>query len=94
MRTTRGDRRQKSAPPLRETPERAKAPPRGVSSNFRAVDPNPISSSRRGRHRHRPDGNKYTTDFAMLVGHARKVTGRSRSGGEGTLHAMPHRLEA
>ncbi len=75
--------------------------PRGVSSNFRVVDPNPIFiESAVGTTITDADGNKYT-DFsmafgAMLVGHAhpRVVQAIEAQAKKGTLHAMPHRLEA
>ncbi len=74
--------------------------PRGVSSNFRVVDPNPIFiESAVGTTITDADGNKYT-DFAMafgamLVGHAhpRVVQAIEAQAKKGTLHAMPHRLE-
>jgi glutamate-1-semialdehyde 2,1-aminomutase len=86
----------------REAHERAKTLlPLGVSSNFRAVDPNPIFiETAIGATITDLDGNKYT-DFAMafgamLVGHAhpRVVEAIERQARRGTLHAMPHRLEA
>jgi glutamate-1-semialdehyde 2,1-aminomutase len=86
----------------REAHERAKTLlPRGVSSNFRAVEPNPIFiESAVGVTATDLDGNKYT-DFAlafgaMMVGHAHpKVTEAiTKQAAKGTLHAMPHRLEA
>ena len=86
----------------REAHERAKALlPLGVSSNFRAVDPNPIFiETAIGTTITDLDGNKYT-DFAMafgamLVGHAhpKVVEAIERQARRGTLHAMPHRLEA
>lgn len=86
----------------REAHEHAKSLlPRGVSSNFRAVDPNPIFiESAVGVTATDLDGNKYT-DFAlafgaMMVGHAHpKVTEAiAKQAARGTLHAMPHRLEA
>jgi len=86
----------------REAHERAKSLlPRGVSSNFRAVDPNPIFiESAVGVTATDLDGNRYT-DFAlafgaMMVGHAHpKVTEAIvKQAAKGTLHAMPHRLEA
>jgi len=74
--------------------------PRGVSSNFRVVDPNPIFiESAVGTTITDVDGNKYT-DFAMafgamLVGHAhpKVVQAIDAQAKKGTLHAMPHRLE-
>jgi glutamate-1-semialdehyde 2,1-aminomutase len=74
--------------------------PRGVSSNFRVVDPNPIFiESAVGTTITDADGNRYT-DFAMafgamLVGHAhpRVVQAIEAQAKRGTLHAMPHRLE-
>jgi glutamate-1-semialdehyde 2,1-aminomutase len=86
----------------REAHERAKSLlPRGVSSNFRAVDPNPIFiESAVGVTATDLDGNRYT-DFAlafgaMLVGHAhpRITEAIAKQAAKGTLHAMPHRLEA
>src|SRR5258706_1575395 len=86
----------------REAHEHAKSLlPRGVSSNFRAVDPNPVFiESAVGVTATDLDGNRYT-DFAlafgaMLVGHAHpKVTEAiAKQAARGTLHAMPHRLEA
>jgi len=74
--------------------------PRGVSSNFRVVDPNPIFiESAIGTTITDADGNRYT-DFshafgAMLVGHAhpKVVEAITAQAKRGTLHAMPHRLE-
>jgi glutamate-1-semialdehyde 2,1-aminomutase len=74
--------------------------PRGVSSNFRVVDPNPIFiESAIGATITDADGNRYT-DFsnafgAMLVGHAHPtiVKAIESQAKRGTLHAMPHRLE-
>ncbi|OLD65585.1 MAG: aspartate aminotransferase family protein [Acidobacteria bacterium] len=74
--------------------------PRGVSSNFRVVDPNPIFiESAVGATITDADGNRYT-DFsnafgAMLVGHAHPkiVDAIAAQAKRGTLHAMPHRLE-
>jgi glutamate-1-semialdehyde 2,1-aminomutase len=74
--------------------------PRGVSSNFRVVDPNPIFiESAVGATITDADGNRYT-DFsnafgAMLVGHAhpKVVDAIASQAKRGTLHAMPHRLE-
>ncbi len=74
--------------------------PRGVSSNFRAVDPNPIFiESAVGTALTDLDGNRYL-DFSMafgalLVGHAhpRIVQAIEIQALQGTLHAMPHRLE-
>src|SRR2546422_1399014 len=74
--------------------------PRGVSSNFRVVDPNPIFiESAVGTTITDADGNRYT-DFsnafgAMLVGHAhpKVVDAIAAQAKRGTLHAMPHRLE-
>ncbi|HKB07220.1 MAG TPA: aspartate aminotransferase family protein [Candidatus Polarisedimenticolia bacterium] len=74
--------------------------PRGVSSNFRVVDPNPIFiESAIGATITDADGNRYT-DFAnafgaMLVGHAHPtiVKAIEAQAKRGTLHAMPHRLE-
>jgi glutamate-1-semialdehyde 2,1-aminomutase len=74
--------------------------PRGVSSNFRVVDPNPIFiESAVGSTITDADGNRYT-DFsnafgAMLVGHAHPVIVKAieAQAKRGTLHAMPHRLE-
>jgi glutamate-1-semialdehyde 2,1-aminomutase len=86
----------------REAHERAKTLlPRGVSSNFRAVEPNPIFiESAVGVTATDLDGNKYT-DFAlafgaMMVGHAhpRVTEAIAKQAAKGTLHAMPHRLEA
>jgi glutamate-1-semialdehyde 2,1-aminomutase len=86
----------------REAHDRAKTLlPRGVSSNFRAVDPNPIFvESAVGTTITDLDGNKYI-DFgmafgAMLTGHAhpKVVAALERQAKKGTLHAMPHRLEA
>ncbi|HYV86456.1 MAG TPA: aspartate aminotransferase family protein [Patescibacteria group bacterium] len=85
----------------REAHERAKSLlPRGVSSNFRAVEPNPIFiETAVGATATDLDGNRYT-DFAlafgaMLTGHAHpKVTDAiEKQARKGTLHAMPHRLE-
>ena len=85
----------------REAHEEAKGYlPRGVSSNFRAVDPNPIFiESAIGTTITDLDGNKYT-DFAMafgamLVGHAhpKVVAAIEAQAKKGTLHAMPHLLE-
>ena len=80
--------------------EAKKLLPRGVSSNFRVVDPNPIFiESAVGTTITDADGNKYT-DFAMafganLVGHAhpRVVQAIEAQARRGTLHAMPHRME-
>lgn len=89
-------------PRSREAHERArKLLPLGVSSNFRAVDPNPIFiESAVGTTITDLDGNRYA-DFAMafgamLVGHAhpKVVEAIERQARRGTLHAMPHRLEA
>src|SRR6266850_886334 len=74
--------------------------PRGVSSNFRVVDPNPIFiESAVGTTITDADGNKYV-DFALafganLVGHAhpKVVQAIETQARKGTLHAMPHRLE-
>ncbi len=74
--------------------------PRGVSSNFRVVDPNPLFiESAVGTTITDADGNKYV-DFAMafgamMVGHAhpRVVQAIDAQARKGTLHAMPHRLE-
>jgi glutamate-1-semialdehyde 2,1-aminomutase len=74
--------------------------PRGVSSNFRVVDPNPIFiESAVGTTITDADGNRYV-DFAMafgamLVGHAhpRVVQAIEAQAKRGSLHAMPHRLE-
>jgi glutamate-1-semialdehyde 2,1-aminomutase len=74
--------------------------PRGVSSNFRVVDPNPIFiESAIGTTITDADGNKYV-DFAMafgamLVGHAHPKVAQAIEiqAKKGTLHAMPHRLE-
>ncbi len=74
--------------------------PRGVSSNFRVVDPNPIFiESAVGATITDADGNRYT-DFsnafgALLVGHAhpKVVQAIESQAKRGTLHAMPHRLE-
>ncbi len=74
--------------------------PRGVSSNFRVVDPNPLFiESAVGTTMTDADGNRYT-DFsmafgAMLVGHAhpKVVAAIEAQARKGTLHAMPHRLE-
>ncbi len=74
--------------------------PRGVSSNFRVVDPNPIMiDSAVGTTLTDADGNKYV-DFAMafgamMVGHAHPkiVAAIEAQARKGTLHAMPHRLE-
>jgi glutamate-1-semialdehyde 2,1-aminomutase len=74
--------------------------PRGVSSNFRVVDPNPILiESAVGTTITDADGNKYV-DFAMafgamMVGHAHPkiVAAIEAQARKGTLHAMPHRLE-
>ncbi len=74
--------------------------PRGVSSNFRVVDPNPIFiESAVGSTITDADGNRYT-DFAnafgaLLVGHAHPkiVQALEAQARRGTLHAMPHRLE-
>ena len=74
--------------------------PRGVSSNFRVVDPNPIFiETAVGAVITDADGNRYT-DFsnafgALLVGHAhpRVVQAIESQAKRGTLHAMPHRLE-
>jgi glutamate-1-semialdehyde 2,1-aminomutase len=86
----------------REAHERARALlPLGVSSNFRAVEPNPIFiESAIGTTITDLDGNRYV-DYAMafgamLVGHAhpKVVEAIERQAKRGTLHAMPHRLEA
>ncbi|HXU12578.1 MAG TPA: aspartate aminotransferase family protein [Candidatus Binatia bacterium] len=74
--------------------------PRGVSSNFRVVDPNPIFiESAIGSTITDADGNKYV-DFAnafgaMLVGHSHPKVAQAieAQAKRGTLHAMPHRLE-
>jgi len=74
--------------------------PRGVSSNFRVVDPNPIFiESAVGTTITDADGNRYV-DFAnafgaVLVGHAhpKVVQAIEAQAKRGTLHAMPHRLE-
>jgi glutamate-1-semialdehyde 2,1-aminomutase len=74
--------------------------PRGVSSNFRVVDPNPILiDAAVGTIITDADGNRYV-DFAMafganLVGHAhpKVVQAIESQAKRGTLHAMPHRLE-
>ena len=74
--------------------------PRGVSSNFRAVEPNPIFiESAIGTTITDADGNRYI-DFAMafgamLVGHAHPKVAQAIEvqAKKGTLHAMPHRLE-
>jgi glutamate-1-semialdehyde 2,1-aminomutase len=74
--------------------------PRGVSSNFRVVDPNPIFiESAVGTTITDADGNRYV-DFALafganLVGHAhpKVVQAIETQARKGTLHAMPHRLE-
>jgi len=74
--------------------------PRGVSSNFRVVDPNPIFiESAVGTTITDVDGNRYI-DFAMafgamFVGHAhpKVVQAIEAQAKKGTLHAMPHRLE-
>jgi glutamate-1-semialdehyde 2,1-aminomutase len=74
--------------------------PRGVSSNFRVVDPNPIFiESAVGTTITDADGNRYV-DFAMafgamLVGHAhpKVVQAVEAQAKRGSLHAMPHRLE-
>ncbi len=74
--------------------------PRGVSSNFRVVDPNPIFiDSAVGTTITDADGNRYL-DFSMafgalLVGHAhpRVLQAIEAQAKKGTLHAMPHRLE-
>src|SRR6266850_3859179 len=74
--------------------------PRGVSSNFRVVDPNPIFiESAVGTTITDLDGNRYL-DFAMafgamFVGHAhpKVVQAIEAQAKKGTLHAMPHRLE-
>src|SRR5712692_3611819 len=74
--------------------------PRGVSSNFRVVDPNPIFiESAIGTTITDADGNKYL-DFAnafgaLMVGHAhpKVVQAIENQAKKGTLHAMPHRLE-
>jgi glutamate-1-semialdehyde 2,1-aminomutase len=86
----------------RELHEKArKLLPRGVSSNFRVVDPNPLFiESAVGTTITDADGNKYL-DFAMafganLVGHAhpRVVQAIENQAKKGTLHAMPHRMES
>ena len=86
----------------REAHERARRLlPRGVSSNFRAVDPNPIFvESAVGTTLTDLDGNRYR-DFAMAFGamfaghaHPKVVEAIERQARKGTLHAMPHRLEA
>ena len=86
----------------REAHDRAKSLlPRGVSSNFRAVDPNPIFvETAVGTTITDLDGNRYL-DFgmafgAMMAGHAhpKVVAAVERQVRRGTLHAMPHRLEA
>ncbi|HEU4400918.1 MAG TPA: glutamate-1-semialdehyde 2,1-aminomutase [Candidatus Polarisedimenticolia bacterium] len=93
-----GERTRKS----RELHEEAKRLlPRGVSSNFRVVDPNPLFiESAVGTTMTDADGNRYI-DFsmafgAMMVGHAhpRVVQAVEAQAKKGTLHAMPHRLEA
>jgi len=74
--------------------------PRGVSSNFRVVDPHPLFvDSAVGTTLTDADGNKYL-DFAMafgamFVGHAhpKVVQAIEAQAKKGTLHAMPHRLE-
>jgi glutamate-1-semialdehyde 2,1-aminomutase len=74
--------------------------PRGVSSNFRVIDPHPMFiDSVIGTTMTDADGNKYV-DFAMafgamLVGHAHpKVCQAVESQVKrGTLHSMPHGLE-
>jgi len=85
----------------RELHEQAKTLlPRGVSSNFRVVDPNPIFiESAIGTTITDADGNRYL-DFAnafgaLLVGHAhpKVVQAIETQAKKGTLHAMPHRLE-
>ncbi|MFQ5877859.1 MAG: aspartate aminotransferase family protein [Acidobacteriota bacterium] len=74
--------------------------PRGVSSNFRVIDPHPVFvESAVATTVTDADGNRYI-DFgnafgAMIVGHAhpkivRTVEAQARMG---TLHSMPHRLE-
>lgn len=80
--------------------EACKFLPRGVSSNFRVVDPNPIFiESAVGTTITDADGNKYV-DFAMafgamFVGHAhpKVVQAIEAQARRGSLHAMPHRLE-
>lgn len=74
--------------------------PLGVSSNFRAVDPNPVFiETAVGTGLTDLDGNRYL-DFSMafgalLVGHAHPqiVQAVETQVLQGTLHAMPHRLE-
>jgi len=74
--------------------------PRGVSSNFRVVDPHPLFvESAVGTTLTDADGNTYR-DFAMafgamFVGHAhpKVVKAIETQARKGTLHAMPHRLE-
>ena len=81
--------------------EAKKLLPRGVSSNFRVVDPNPIFiEEAKGSTITDADGNKYI-DFgnafgALLVGHAHPVIVKAieNQAKKGTLHAMQHRLEA
>lgn len=74
--------------------------PCGVSSNFRAVEPNPIFvEAAVGSTITDLDGNRYL-DFSMafgavLVGHAHPqvIQAIETQALQGTLHAMPHRLE-
>ncbi|HXH27755.1 MAG TPA: aspartate aminotransferase family protein [Candidatus Polarisedimenticolia bacterium] len=74
--------------------------PRGVSSNFRVIDPHPIFiESAIGTTLTDADGNQYR-DFAMAFGamltghtHPAVVKAIEAQARKGTLHAMPHRLE-
>lgn len=80
--------------------ESQKLLPRGVSSNFRVIDPHPLFiESVIGTTMTDADGNKYI-DFgmafgSMMVGHAhpRVIQAVEAQVRKGTLHAMPHRLE-
>ena len=74
--------------------------PRGVSSNFRVIDPHPLFiESVIGTTMTDADGNRYT-DFgmafgAMMVGHAHPkiVQAVESQVKRGTLHAMAHKVE-
>jgi glutamate-1-semialdehyde 2,1-aminomutase len=85
----------------REALEEAKGfLPRGVSSNFRAIEPNPIFvDSAIGTRIKDLDGNEYL-DFSMafgalIVGHAHPavIEAIGAQAKKGTLHTMPHLLE-
>ena len=74
--------------------------PRGVSSNFRVIDPHPFFiDSAEGNYLIDADGNRYL-DFAnafgaLIVGHThpRIVQAVVNQVSRGTLHCMPHALE-